>query len=678
MAIKLLLAAVLGLLLPAAAWAQCNQTTYPNPAGGLLFGNCVLAVNPVSTDTAVGWQAANATGAQTRAFQLGQITGGGFAGVFSSLRLPGTSSGGTTFTAPASGSSIAITLPSVAGTTGQVLTHGAGDVLAWATLNILDTLITNPTNNQVLNYSTGLSKWVNGSNMVASNGVAGSEVVITAGNGSAGVGGSVVATAGDGTAQGGWFQGLAGNSAAGDGGTVSLGAGASGSANGGPMEIYTGVSATGNGGALTIETGAASAGSGHSGDLLIKTGQAAGGRAGNVNMWAGSSTTSDGGNLQLISGDGGGASGLPGDMTLATGSSATNGGTFLVNTGTGGTADGGWMNFFAGNSASGDGGTIRFFTGTSDTSAGGDLLVTLGAATAGAGNGGHSRLTSGNSVGGTGGYQQFTTGNGAIGGNFTVDLGSGSAGHGGNFEVSAGTGSTTGGNVILTAGDASSGAGGNVELQMGDSSSGLGGTFLLRAGAGTTGGGPVSILGGNATAGNTNGGDIILAPGLKNGAGRNGQFLFQTLPTTDPAVTDAAWNDRGVVTLSSAASPAARLNVVQSFTKAQRGTPVVLSLSGATATPNYDNGNNFSLLLVHASCPCTLANPSTTPVAGQAGQIVVTQSATGSDTLAYGNQFKFTGGVAPVLSTGANAVDILSYYVSDATHINVTSVLNFQ
>ena len=115
-------------------------------------------------------------------------------------------------------------------------------------------------------------------------------------------------------------------------------------------------------------------------------------------------------------------------------------------------------------------------------------------------------------------------------------------------------------------------------------------------------------------------------------------------------------------------------NANQTFTKAQRVQVTMLSLSGSSATPNFDNGQNFSLTLVHASCPCTMANPSTTPVAGQSGVIEVDQSSTGSDTLAWGSKYYASGGTAAiVLSTAANAKDFISYYVADSTHIIITT-----
>lgn len=100
--------------------------------------------------------------------------------------------------------------------------------------------------------------------------------------------------------------------------------------------------------------------------------------------------------------------------------------------------------------------------------------------------------------------------------------------------------------------------------------------------------------------------------------------------------------------------------------------PVTDSISTSTFTPALTaTAINHNITLVHASCPCTLANPSTVTV-GQSGVIVVNQSATGSDAIGtYGTSYVFTNATAPVLSTAANAVDELSYYVVDSTHIRI-------
>jgi len=108
----------------------------------------------------------------------------------------------------------------------------------------------------------------------------------------------------------------------------------------------------------------------------------------------------------------------------------------------------------------------------------------------------------------------------------------------------------------------------------------------------------------------------------------------------------------------------ARTDTVQTFTAAQRGGVSALT-DGATITANFALANNFSVTLGGNR---TLANPSN-QTAGQHGVIVITQDGTGSRTLAYGSYFKFPAGTAPTLTTTANAVDVLCYYVEGASRI---------
>jgi hypothetical protein len=110
----------------------------------------------------------------------------------------------------------------------------------------------------------------------------------------------------------------------------------------------------------------------------------------------------------------------------------------------------------------------------------------------------------------------------------------------------------------------------------------------------------------------------------------------------------------------------AKTDVAQSFTAAQRGSVVTLT-PGATVTPDFAAGNNFSLALGENT---TLANP-TNITAGQSGSITITQDST-ARTLAYGNYFYFEGGI-PTLGTTTGAVSTLVYYVNSTTRI--TAVL---
>jgi hypothetical protein len=107
-----------------------------------------------------------------------------------------------------------------------------------------------------------------------------------------------------------------------------------------------------------------------------------------------------------------------------------------------------------------------------------------------------------------------------------------------------------------------------------------------------------------------------------------------------------------------------KLNVTQSFTKAQRGSPVALT-DAATVAVDLSLGNFYTLTLGGNR---TLGAP-TNQTAGQSGVIVITQDGTGSRTLAYNSVWKFPSGTAPTLTTTANAVDVLAYYVESATRI---------
>jgi hypothetical protein len=68
-----------------------------------------------------------------------------------------------------------------------------------------------------------------------------------------------------------------------------------------------------------------------------------------------------------------------------------------------------------------------------------------------------------------------------------------------------------------------------------------------------------------------------------------------------------------------------------------------------------------------------LANPTTEQV-GQAGVIVCIQDGTGSRTLSLGSQYKTAGDAGITLSTAANSVDIIPYFVSAADSIILGAV----
>jgi hypothetical protein len=107
------------------------------------------------------------------------------------------------------------------------------------------------------------------------------------------------------------------------------------------------------------------------------------------------------------------------------------------------------------------------------------------------------------------------------------------------------------------------------------------------------------------------------------------------------------------------------LDGVNHYGAAQIGDPITVTPSGAIYTPNFDARNHFVITL-SSSCPCTLANPSSTLHPGQSGIIEIHQDATGGRTIGtLGTSYQYPGGLSElVLDPNANAVSELSYYVN--------------
>jgi len=85
----------------------------------------------------------------------------------------------------------------------------------------------------------------------------------------------------------------------------------------------------------------------------------------------------------------------------------------------------------------------------------------------------------------------------------------------------------------------------------------------------------------------------------------------------------------------------------------------------ATIAVDMANGPNFSVTLAGNR---TLGTP-TNQVVGMSGFIMVTQDATGSRTLSYAADWKWFGGQTPVLTTTANARDVILYTVLSSGNI---------
>ena len=110
---------------------------------------------------------------------------------------------------------------------------------------------------------------------------------------------------------------------------------------------------------------------------------------------------------------------------------------------------------------------------------------------------------------------------------------------GGNIQLSAGSGSTafegSGGPVDIAAGvGAGAGQGGHVSLAGGSAQNGNGGTITIAAGDSTDGAG----------------GDIEINAGNAFSSGTKGNVFIFALPTADPHVANALWNNAGTLKIS--------------------------------------------------------------------------------------------------------------------------------
>ena len=103
------------------------------------------------------------------------------------------------------------------------------------------------------------------------------------------------------------------------------------------------------------------------------------------------------------------------------------------------------------------------------------------------------------------------------------------------------------------------------------------------------------------------------------------------------------------------------------FTKAQRGSTQTAGSQTGSITLDFDTYQHFVLT---ATGNVTLANPSTESV-GQSGIIVFIQDGTGSRTLSLGTDYETAGGSGLTISTAANAVDVIPYFVKAANSIQL-------
>jgi len=98
---------------------------------------------------------------------------------------------------------------------------------------------------------------------------------------------------------------------------------------------------------------------------------------------------------------------------------------------------------------------------------------------------------------------------------------------------------------------------------------------------------------------------------------------------------------------------------------------VALGNTDANTTLDFSTANNFSLTLTGS---IVLSNPTGSTI-GQSGIIQIQQDGTGSRTVGFGSHWDFPSATAPTLSTGANALDCITYFVRSSTSIVANSLI---
>jgi hypothetical protein len=194
-------------------------------------------------------------------------------------------------------------------------------------------------------------------------------------------------------------------------------------------------------------------------------------------------------------------------------------------------------------------------------------------------------------------------------------------------------------------------------------SQGVGGPYTITLAPAAGGGSTLSLPVGYATGVYTDGTNVLrtdTAPPAAN--------TVNTSAIQDGAITYPKMNSAALATVSDFRSATASKLLPADVAWTAAG---FITLSdAATITPDFSAGFNFQVTI---SANRTLANPTNAKV-GQSGVIIVTQDATGGRTLTYGSAYKFSNGTAPTLSTTANSVNALFYYVVTTSFIIVNGI----
>lgn len=130
--------------------------------------------------------------------------------------------------------------------------------------------------------------------------------------------------------------------------------------------------------------------------------------------------------------------------------------------------------------------------------------------------------------------------------------------------------------------------------------------------------------------------------------------------------------------IASSGSGGVSLSGNNTWTAGQAVTPTAsgTQTAGGTLTPNFALSN--STTFTFGAGNLTIANP-TGIIAGQQYLFAMTQDSVGGRTITWGTDFKWGGGTAPTISTGASNKDIVSCWADTSTTLECTlAIVNAQ
>jgi hypothetical protein len=169
---------------------------------------------------------------------------------------------------------------------------------------------------------------------------------------------------------------------------------------------------------------------------------------------------------------------------------------------------------------------------------------------------------------------------------------------------------------------------------------------------------------------------INSSTGTFSGAINSTLGTIATLNSTTGTIGNFTTTLTGDLTISTGSATVgtrvAVLNTAQQYSRAHNFAATALTITSGTVPWNLAE-NQVATLNVTTN---STMNTPTNPQAGCTYVMIVTQGTGGNNTLSFSTAYKFTGGVAPVLSTGSAQVDVLSF-VTNGTVLYGVSSQNF-